>query len=218
MPRARPTKFPLCFFSNSRKRTSAKSTHHHLDNEGTPLSRSPPKYKPQPNRAKSTTHQVSAGVLHFSNNTASKPKSEDAKSPTQQVSAVFLRIPQNESPREVHILTLTIRANRCQRRTHTQTTTQSGQQHHPPSFRCVLCTFQTTRPPSQNQKRQEPHPPSFRCFFVLRISENAPPREAYIITLTTKAHRFQKLHPRTNHNPIRPRAPPTKFPACFYNF
>jgi hypothetical protein len=45
----------------------------------------------------------------------------------------------------------------------------------------------------------------------LRISDNEPPRETRIITLTTRAHRFQKPHPHTNHNPIRPRAPPTKF-------
>jgi hypothetical protein len=150
---------------------------------------------------------------HFSNNTAPKPKPKDAKSPTHQVSVVFLRNSENEPPREAHILTLTIRAHRFQKpHPHKPQPNQAKSTTHQVSDVCFGHFSNNT---ASKPKPKDAKSPTHQVSVVfLRISENEPPREAHILTMTTRAHPCQNPHPHTNHNPIRPRAPPTKFPMC----
>jgi hypothetical protein len=98
----------------------------------------------------------------------------------------------------------------CPPTTHSQTTA--------PPTKCPLCAalFKQDGPQAKVQRCQEPYPPSFRCVFG--IPANEPPREGHILTLTIRAHRCQKPHTLTNHSPIRPKTPPTKFPMCFAFF
>jgi hypothetical protein len=82
----------------------------------------------------------------------------------------------------------------------------------PPPTKFPVCFGHFSNNTASKPKPKDAKSPTHQFSVVLlRISENEPPRETHIITLTTRAHRFQKPHPHTNHNPIRPRAPPTKF-------
>jgi hypothetical protein len=168
-------------------------------------------------------------------------------SPPSKFPRRFLRIPEHEPPREAHILILTTKPFRFEKPPpqFSQTTTQSGQEHHPPSFRCVLhCSNNTATKPKSNDAKSPTHQVSG---VFLRIPANEPPRAAHILTLTMRAHRCQQKHPHTHthkpqpnqaksttqqvssvcctvqttrppsQHPKMPRALPTKFPLCFWN-
>jgi hypothetical protein len=176
-------------------------------------------------------------LLQCSNNTASEPQPKDAKSTTLQFSAVFLRIPEHDPSREAHIFTLTTKPLRLEKPppTHSQTTTQSAQEHDPPSFRCVLhCSSNTGPKPKSKDAKSPTHRVSVVFFFG--IPANEPSREVHILTLTIRAHRCQKPHAKsTTHQvsavfctvqatrpPSRsstmPRAYPPSFRCVFANF
>jgi hypothetical protein len=163
----------------------------------------PPTHKPQPNRPKSTTHQVSAV---FCTVQATRAPSQSPKMPRALPTEFPLFFSWNSSKRTIarssypHIDDSGTSLSKAPR-----------QEHHPPSFRCVLhCSSHTAPKPKFNDAKSLPTKFPL-CFCEFQQTNH---REQF-----TSSHDDSGTPlSNTNHNPIRPRAPPTKFPLCFAIF
>jgi hypothetical protein len=143
--------------------------------------------------------------------------------------------PANEPPRAAHILTLTIRAHRCQTNPSTHTNDNPIRPKAPPTkFPLCVALFKQHGLQAKTQRCQEPYPPSLRCDFA-KFRKRTTARSSHP-HMTIRVHRCQtqtttqsgqEHHPpsfrcvlhfsnntASKQTPNHPRAPPTKFPLC----